>query len=202
MSLDTYPTAHVEALEARLAALEAENKQAREDEAWALDAAVTIHPDGASKSFAPMFWSVRYWDGVRTLEVTAPTIHAALRPLRAKVEGGCQVNDIKLSGLELETVLRCVDKVFETRAAVEERDRSIAALEAENKALRDRLAQADADQQGSSVALRAACEAVDRFADRIAALRNAGNALARHVAEDPRGQTARKLVEAWEEASR
>ena len=86
--LDTYPVSHVEALETRLAELEAEAKQARDDEAWALDAAVTIHPDGASKSFAPMFWSVRYWDGVRTLDVTATTIRAALRPLRAKVEGG------------------------------------------------------------------------------------------------------------------
>ena len=73
---------------ARLAALEAEAKQAREDEAWALEAAVTINPAGSSESFAPTSWLVRYWDGVRTLEESPPTIHDALRALREKVEGG------------------------------------------------------------------------------------------------------------------
>lgn len=34
------------------------------------------------------------------------------------------------------------------------------------------------------------------------ALRSAGDALARHVAEDARGQTARRLVDAWAEVSR
>ena len=90
MSLDTYPVAYVEAMQARLAALESEAKQAREDEAWALDAAVTIHPVMGERHWTPILWSVRYWDGVRTLEVTAPTIRAALRPLREKVEGGAR----------------------------------------------------------------------------------------------------------------
>lgn len=44
-------------------------------------------------------------------------------------------------------------------------------------------------------------QAKESEAARIAAMRNAGNALARHVAEDTRGQTARRLVEAWEEAA-
>lgn len=37
---------------------------------------------------------------------------------------------------------------------------------------------------------------------KLADMRAAGDALARHVAEDTRGQTARQLVQAWEEASR
>lgn len=37
---------------------------------------------------------------------------------------------------------------------------------------------------------------------KLAAILAAGNALARHVAEETRGQTARKLVQAWEEAAR
>ena len=42
----------------------------------------------------------------------------------------------------------------------------------------------------------------DRYLRQLRKLRAAGNALARHVAEDTRGQTARQLVEAWEEAAR
>lgn len=42
----------------------------------------------------------------------------------------------------------------------------------------------------------------DRYLRQLQKLRAAGNALARHVAEDTRGQTARQLVEAWEEAAR
>lgn len=72
----------------RLEALEAQAKQARDDEAWALGSAVIINPAGSSESFAPTCWSVSYWDGVRTLEESAPTIAAALRALRQKVEGG------------------------------------------------------------------------------------------------------------------
>ena len=54
--------------------------------------------------------------------------------------------------------------------------------------------------------IRAAKSAMRRAkeaeASKFAAIRVAGNALARHVAEDTRGQTARQLVQAWEEASR
>lgn len=56
-----------------------------QDEAWALDAAVTIHPAAGSESIHSTTWTARYWDGVRTLEESAPTIAAALRALRAKV---------------------------------------------------------------------------------------------------------------------
>ena len=51
---------------------------------------------------------------------------------------------MKLSNQEMETVLRCVDKVFDFSA---ERDRLrdlLATLEAENKALRDRVAELEA----------------------------------------------------------
>jgi len=54
--------------------------------------------------------------------------------------------------------------------------------------------------------IRAAKSAMKRAkeseAAKLAAMRAAGNALARHVAEETRGQTARQLVQAWEEASR
>lgn len=63
-------------------------KEGHNDDAWALDAAVTIHPAVGTESIHPTTWTARYWDGVRTLEESAPTIHAALRALRAKVEGG------------------------------------------------------------------------------------------------------------------
>lgn len=42
----------------------------------------------------------------------------------------------------------------------------------------------------------------DRYLRQLRKLRAAGDALARHVAEDTRGQTARQLARAWEEASR
>ena len=45
-------------------------------------------------------------------------------------------------------------------------------------------------------------QAKESEAAKLAALRAAGKALARHVAEDTRGQTARQLVEAGEEARR
>ena len=60
------------------------------DDAWALHAAVTINPAVGPESIHPTTWTARYWDGVRTLEESAPTIAAALRALRAKVEGGGQ----------------------------------------------------------------------------------------------------------------
>lgn len=54
--------------------------------------------------------------------------------------------------------------------------------------------------------IRAAKSAMKRAkeseAAKLAAMRAAGNALARHVAEDTRGQASRQLVQAWEEASR
>jgi len=74
----------------RIVPLEADAKQALDDEAWALDSAVMINPTGMSESFAPTHWSVSYWDGVRTLDANATTIAAALRALRAKVEGGAR----------------------------------------------------------------------------------------------------------------
>ena len=57
----------------------------------------------------------------------------------------------------------------------------------------------DADRQD---AVRALARDVGALEARLAALRAAGNALARHVAEDTRGQTERQLVQAWEEASK
>ena len=78
------------AADARLAELDAQAEQAWDDEAWALDAAVTIHPVMGVESLAPASWSVRYWDGVRTLDESSPTIHAALRAIREKVEGGAK----------------------------------------------------------------------------------------------------------------
>jgi len=121
--LDTYPVAHVEALQARLAELERANKdlrdlfaeadterngaiaavraassaidtlaemradaqQARCDEAWA-------HGQIMPVDFAPLEsgWEAGWWDGEKKISATAPTIHAALRALRAKVEGGAR----------------------------------------------------------------------------------------------------------------
>ena len=119
MSLDTYPVAKVEAMQARLAALEAENKalrdrlaeedtvknaalncvreatgavmrlapleaeakQARDDEAWAHLHAVPILRRGE-------VWVAEHFDGRQIRYAEAATIHAALRALRAKVEGG------------------------------------------------------------------------------------------------------------------
>jgi len=58
----------------------------------------------------------------------------------------------------------------------------------------------------SVASIRAARSAMKRAKEsesaKLSAIRAAGDALARHVAEDTRGQTARQLVEAWEEASR
>lgn len=75
--------AYVEALEDRLAALDDEAKQARENEAWANKRTVLVE-------FQPVTsgWYASAPDGVVGISATAPTIHAALRALRAKVEGG------------------------------------------------------------------------------------------------------------------
>lgn len=70
----------------RLSSLEIYAKQAIEDDAWALEAAVTIHPAAGSESIHPTSWNARYWDGVRTLEESGRTIAAALRGLRVKVK--------------------------------------------------------------------------------------------------------------------
>lgn len=86
-----------------------------------------------------------------------------------------------------------------------EMDARLSALFPGNEALRDLFAGPDTEHKGAQVALRMACAALDRIAaleGRLAAIRAAGDALARHVAEDNRGQTARALVQAWEEAAR
>jgi len=70
---------------ARLAALEAQAKQAREEEEWANERTVLV-------DFAPLEngWNASVWDGEKVITTLAPTIHAALRALRAKVEGGAR----------------------------------------------------------------------------------------------------------------
>lgn len=70
---------------ARLAALEAEAKQAREDEAWALRCAPLVVCDYA-------VWRACLCDPKSGMHrsCSAPTIHAALRALREKVEGGAR----------------------------------------------------------------------------------------------------------------
>ena len=67
----------------RLAPLEAEAKQARDDEAWAHLHAVPIHRRGDG-------WVAEHFDGSQVRDAEAPTIAAALRALRAKVEGGAR----------------------------------------------------------------------------------------------------------------
>lgn len=136
MSLDTYPTAHVEALEARLAelerdnehltqviaahraladahrellaradternkamtvvrqvsgaldrlaALEAEAKQAREDEAWALKNQIDV------KALEHGKWKLTWWCDKVLAHSFDDSFHTALRALRAKVEGGAR----------------------------------------------------------------------------------------------------------------
>ena len=79
----------IETADAMLRAREC-GQEGANDDAWALHAAVTIHPAVGPESIHPSTWTARYWDGVRTLEESAPTIAAALRALRAKVEGGVQ----------------------------------------------------------------------------------------------------------------
>lgn len=104
----------------------------------------------------------------------------------------------RIAALERELELAKEDRA---RAAMDARNPLLArltALEAENKALRDRVAELDTERQGAQSALRSAYASASRAQD----MRAAGNALARHVAEDTRGQTARQLVEAWQEASR
>lgn len=68
-------------LAARVAELEAENKQARDDEAWAHDKIMPV-------DFAPVEsgWEAGWWDGEKRISATAPTIHAAIRALREKLE--------------------------------------------------------------------------------------------------------------------
>ena len=79
----------IDTSDAMLRALERVQEGANDD-AWALHAAVTIHPAVGPESIHPTSWTARYWDGVRTLEESAPTIASAIRALRAKVEGGAQ----------------------------------------------------------------------------------------------------------------
>lgn len=79
----------IDTADATLRALEC-GREGADDDAWALHAAVTIHPAVGPESIHPTSWNARYWDGVRTLEESAPTIAAAFRALRAKVEGGAR----------------------------------------------------------------------------------------------------------------
>jgi len=73
-------------LDVRLAAMEAEVKQAREDEAWAHSCHVGCIARGEDG------WMASRWNAkMRCMDqVNAPTIHATLRALRAKVEGGAR----------------------------------------------------------------------------------------------------------------
>lgn len=89
----TFSTAYVEAMRLRLSALEPENKdlrarvaelearekQACEDEEWAHLHAVPIHRRGHA-------WVAEHFDGHRILEAASASIHGALRALREKVE--------------------------------------------------------------------------------------------------------------------
>lgn len=63
--------------------LKSEAKQAREDEEWAHERSVLV-------DFAPLEngWNASVWNGEKVITTLAPTIHAALCALRAKVEGG------------------------------------------------------------------------------------------------------------------
>jgi hypothetical protein len=74
---------------ARVAELEAEAKQARDDEVWAEDNGVVIDAEPVEKGWCAML--VRE-DGplIEVPSAKGPTIHAALRALRAKVEGGAR----------------------------------------------------------------------------------------------------------------
>ena len=66
---------------ARVADLEAREKQAREDEAWANERTVLVE-------FHPLTsgWYASAPDGLTGINATAPTIHGALRALREKLE--------------------------------------------------------------------------------------------------------------------
>ena len=79
--LDTYAIAYVDGLAARVAELEARDKQRAEDEAWASERTVLVE-------FQPVTsgWYASAPDGVVGINATAPTIHGALRALREKME--------------------------------------------------------------------------------------------------------------------
>lgn len=84
---------------------------------------------------------------------------------------------MSLSNQELETVLRCVDKVFDFSA---ERDRLrdlLATLEAENKSLRDRFSDADTERNAAQAALKAAFARVAELEARCKRLEEAGDAI-------------------------
>jgi hypothetical protein len=72
-------------LAARVVELEAREKRRAEDEAWANDRTVLVE-------FKPVTagWEASALDGLVGISATAPTIHGALRALRAKVEGGAR----------------------------------------------------------------------------------------------------------------
>lgn len=73
----------------RVAELEAEAKQARDDDAWAEDNGVVIDAEPVEKGWCAML--VRE-DGplIEVPSAKGPTIHAAIRALREKVEGGAR----------------------------------------------------------------------------------------------------------------
>lgn len=95
-------------------------------------------------------------------------------------------------------VARLLDRATIADAYIDALKERLDTLEAENKALRDRVAEMDTETKAARIATRRAYDAASRAAD----MRAAGDALARHVAEDTRGQASRQLVQAWEEASR
>ena len=72
-------------LAARVAELEAREKQAREDEAWASERTVLVefHPVTSG-------WHAFALGVVKRFNAVEPTIHGALRALREKVEGGAR----------------------------------------------------------------------------------------------------------------
>ena len=82
----TFSTAYVEAMRLRLSALEAESKQAREDEAWAHQmhvGCIAREEDG----WVASAWNVK----MQSIDqANAATIHEAIRALREKVEGGAR----------------------------------------------------------------------------------------------------------------
>lgn len=84
---------------------------------------------------------------------------------------------MNLSNQEMETVLRCVDKVFDFSA---ERDRLrdlLATLEAENKGLRDRFSDADTERNAAQASLKAAFARVAELEARCKRLEEAARAV-------------------------
>jgi hypothetical protein len=79
--LDTRPASHVEDLVARVAEMEARVRRLEDDDAWATSREVSIHAIGHCVK------AVVKCDAY-TAKSRGPTIAAAIRALREKVEGG------------------------------------------------------------------------------------------------------------------